>query len=56
MSLFGAIVRTAVNVATLPVAVVRDVVCWPADDGEVGRMTKATVQKIKDESETKERP
>lgn len=51
MSFFGQFVRTVVNVATLPLAVVRDAVCWPADDGEIGVATKATVQKIKDEAE-----
>lgn len=54
MSLFGAIVRTVVNVATLPVAVVKDAVMAPADAGEgrsVGERTAEAVQKIKDEAD-----
>lgn len=53
MSLFGALIRTAVNVVTLPVDVVVDVVAAPADAGNagVGHRTKAKLGKIKEESE-----
>ncbi len=52
MSLFGKIVRTTINVATLPVAAVKDVVTL----GGVARYPKGSyvveqLQKIKDESE-----
>ena len=53
MSLFGRIVRTVVNVATLPMAVVKDGVMVLADgeDGEGAPRTKAKLQQIKDEAE-----
>lgn len=56
MSLFGAIIRTAINVATLPVAVVKDVVMAPLDvvlatDKRVGERTSDHIQKLKDEAE-----
>jgi hypothetical protein len=52
MSLFGRIVRTAVNTAVLPVAVVKDVVTL----GGVARYPSGSyvveqLQKIKDEAE-----
>lgn len=54
MKLFGQIVRTVVNVATLPIAAVRDVVVLASDpvrivdDGD--SLVKATLQKLKDEA------
>ena len=52
MGLFGKLVRTAVNVATLPVAVVKDVVTLGgiATDNH-GSYTAEKLQEIKDESE-----
>lgn len=53
MSLFGAIVRTVVNVATLPIAVAKDVVMSAADAGEgedLGQRTAAKLEQIKKES------
>lgn len=54
MSLFGAIVRTVVNVATLPLAVAKDVVFVMADAGEgdnPGRRTAAKLEQIKEEAD-----
>jgi hypothetical protein len=53
MSLFGAIVRTVVNVATLPVAIVKDVftlggVCTEQDKP----YTAQKLEQIKEEAET----
>jgi hypothetical protein len=53
MKLFGQLVRTVVNVAILPVDVVKDVVSAPIDVGEgrpVGERTKDRIQKLKDEA------
>lgn len=58
MSLFAALVRTTVNVVslpvTLPLAVLCDTVTAVADAGdpecEVGARTRAVAQKIKDEA------
>lgn len=52
MSLFGKVIRTAINTATLPVAVVKDVFTI----GGVARYPKGSytveqLQKIKDEAE-----
>ena len=52
MSLFGQLVRTAVNMVTLPVAVAKDAVTL----GNVGRpeqgtFTKQAIQRLKDEAE-----
>lgn len=51
MSLFGAIVRTAVNVATLPVAMAKDVLtlgnCANSQDGT---FTQQKLEQIKDEA------
>lgn len=52
MRLFGQIIRTAINVATLPIAVVKDVVTL----GGVARYPKGSyvvenLRKIKEESE-----
>ena len=52
MSLFGALVRTAVNVATLPVAVAKDVLAV-AQDGYTADETKRQLERIKREAETK---
>lgn len=52
MSLFGKIVRTAVNVATLPVAVVKDVVTFggmATDQRE--SYTTQKLEQIKDEAD-----
>jgi hypothetical protein len=51
MGLFGALVKTCVNVVTLPVSVARDVVMAPIDaqDGDVGQRTAATLKQIKDD-------
>lgn len=53
MSLFGKLVRTAVNVATLPVAVVKDVVtlCGTVTKGKFEPYTGDHLQKIKDDAE-----
>ena len=52
MSLFGALIRTTVNIATLPVAVVKDVVTLhgvSTDDGKSPLVKK--LQQIKDEAD-----
>jgi hypothetical protein len=52
MGLFGALVKTFVNVATLPVAVVKDTACAfgdIVDGGDPGQRTKAKLQQIKDD-------
>ena len=54
MTIFGAIVRTVVNVATLPIAVAKDVVFVMADAGDgdsPGRRTVAKLEQIKDEAD-----
>jgi hypothetical protein len=55
MSLFGKIVRTAVNVATLPVALVKDGVTLGnaanAGSRNSGTFTGKKLQQIKDEAE-----
>lgn len=55
MKFFGQLVRTAVNIAVLPVAVVVDVVKAPIqvmtdDSHRVGEKTKDQLEKIKDEA------
>lgn len=55
MKLFGQIIRTAVNVALLPVDIAKDVVTAPLDvmlasDQGVGERTMARIQKLKDEA------
>lgn len=51
MGLFDAIVRTVVNVATLPVAVVKDVVTLAgATTNQDESYTEQKVQQIKDEA------
>lgn len=53
MSLFGAIVRTVVNVATLPVSVAKDVITLGGISTDEGKSaTSKNLQRIKDESET----
>lgn len=49
MKLFGQLIRTAVNVALVPVAVVTDVVKLPL--GELPTETKEAIQRLKDEAE-----
>ena len=52
MSLFGALVRTAVNVVTLPVAVVADVVTLGGDSVDGGKTyTQKHLEALKDEAE-----
>lgn len=52
MSLFGRIVRTAINTATLPVAVVKDVVTLGGvASGKRTPYTLDKLQQIKDEAE-----
>lgn len=54
MSLFGALVRTAVNVATLPVSVAKDSVMFLADAGDgkfPGKRTAENLRKLKDEAD-----
>lgn len=52
MGLFGALVKTVVNVATLPVAVVKDVVSLGGSIDNNGRPHLADhLQKIKDEAD-----
>ena len=52
MSLFGQVIRTAVNVVTLPVAVVRDVVSLGgAIDNDGTPHTKDHLEKLKREAE-----
>jgi hypothetical protein len=54
MSLFGALVRTTINVVTLPVAVAKDAICVLADaaDGkDPGTRTAKKIQQIKDEAD-----
>lgn len=56
MKLFGQIIRTAVNVATLPVAVARDVVTLAgAIDNDGKPHTLQHIEKIKDESDERGR-
>ena len=50
MSLFSAIVKTAVNTALLPVAVVKDVVTLGAYD-QNKTYTQKQIEKLKEESE-----
>lgn len=51
MGLFGALVKTVVNVATLPVAIVADVVTLGDVCGEDrGTFTTRKLQQIKDEA------
>jgi hypothetical protein len=55
MSLFGAIIRTAVNVTTLPINVIKDTVMSVADlsDNELpGSRTIENIKRIKDEAES----
>ena len=56
MTLFGAIVRTVVNVAALPAQVAKDVVMVMADAGEgkpLGGRTVEQLEKIKEEAAEK---
>ena len=55
MKLFGQLVRTAVNVALLPVDLAKDVVMAPLDamlatDRHVGERTADRIEKLKDEA------
>ena len=52
MKLFGQLIRTVVNVVTLPVAVVADVVTLGGTMNEHGKpYTAEALQKLKDEAE-----
>jgi len=51
MSLFGKVIRTAVNVAVLPVKVAADVVTLGGVSGGRGSYTVEQLQRIKDEAE-----
>lgn len=56
MKLFGQLVRTAVNTALLPVAVVKDVATAVIDAGEgraIGHRTKKQIETLKDEAQEK---
>lgn len=50
MSIFGQIIRTAVNTALLPVAVVKDVVTL-GRAGEPESFTERAIRELKDEAE-----
>jgi hypothetical protein len=52
MGLFGALIRTTVNVVTLPVSVVADIVTLgDAGGDEAGTYTTRKLQQIKDEAQ-----
>lgn len=51
MSLFGRVIRTAVNVATAPVAVVKDVFTLGNVAGNGGSFTGQKIKQIKEEAE-----
>lgn len=55
MSLFGAIVKTAVNVVklpvSLPIAVAKDAVMFMDPDREIGSSTKQVVREIKEDAD-----
>ena len=56
MKLFGQIIRTAVNAALVPVAIVTDVAMAPLDavlatDRRLGERTADQIQKLKDEAD-----
>lgn len=52
MGLFGALVKTVVNVATLPVDVVKDVVTMGGDAIDGGKTyTQKKLEKIKEEAD-----
>ena len=50
MKLFGQLVRTVVNIATLPVAVAKDVVTLGGALVDEESATKKNLQKLKDEA------
>lgn len=53
MKLFGQLIRTAVNIAALPVEIVKDVVMAPVDAGDgqrIGNRTADRIEKLKDEA------
>jgi len=53
VKLFGQLIRTAVNVALLPVAIVQDVVMAPIDAGDgkrVGERTRDRIDVLKDDA------
>lgn len=53
MSFFGALVRTVVNVATLPVAVAKDIVTLGNSyNGEDMTATERKLKQIKDEADS----
>lgn len=51
MSIFGAIVRTAVNVVTLPVAMVADAATLCDGANPDGGFTSRAIEKLKEEAE-----
>ena len=52
MSIFSAIIKTAVNIATLPVAMVKDVITMGGTTmGEEKTYTEQKIEQIKKESE-----
>lgn len=51
MGIFGAIVRTAVNVATTPLAVVKDVVTLGGELTDEESATKQHIEKLKREAD-----
>jgi hypothetical protein len=51
MGLFGKLVSTAINVATLPVAVAKDVVTIGGSSGGRGSYTAELAEKIKREAQ-----
>jgi hypothetical protein len=55
MKLFGQVVRTAVNVALLPVAIAKDIAMSPLDvvlvtDKRVGERTADQIERLKEEA------
>lgn len=51
MKLFGQLIRTVVNVATLPVSVAKDAINICDSDREVGESTKRHIDSIKEEAQ-----
>jgi hypothetical protein len=56
MGIFQALVRTTINVATLPVDLAKDTVFLIDDgeDGNIGKHTRKKLQTIKDEASTED--
>jgi hypothetical protein len=51
MGLFGKIVKTAINVATLPVAVTKDIFTLGGSSGGTGSYTVKKLEQIKEEAD-----